>query len=127
MELCANECRSVKTWRLKVIHNETTCEVDDLTEEKYQDALYEAARQSGANHPDVGEAASYLADLYLYLERYQEAEVLYRRALKIYARAYGNEHMIYSMALRNLAVALQARGKFAESRALRQQARGIFG
>ncbi|MBX9720441.1 MAG: tetratricopeptide repeat protein, partial [Candidatus Obscuribacterales bacterium] len=75
----------------------------------------------------VAEASTYLADLYMFLQRYLEAEVHYKRALKIYASSHGEESMIYSMALRNLAEAYSARGKIEEASRLRYQARGIFG
>lgn len=116
-----------KTWKLKVVEIEQSGEVNDSTEQYYQEALHDAAHQSGPEHKDVAEAATYLADLYMFLERYGEAEALYRRALKIYAKALGDESMVYSMALRNLAEALQARGKADEADKMRYQARGIFG
>jgi tetratricopeptide (TPR) repeat protein len=128
MELASsNPTASSKTWRMKLVQIETSGEVDELTEQHYQEALHEAAQMNGPDHPDVGEAASYLADLYMFFGRYQEAEILYRRALKIYSSVFGEDHMIYSMALRNLAEALQARGKTNDAHRLRFQARGIFG
>ncbi len=116
-----------KAWRMKVVEIESKREVDDSTEQHYQEALHAAAQACGSDHPEVAEAAGYLADLYMFLERYGEAEALYRRALKIYKNTLGDEHMIYSMALRNLAVVLEVRGKADEAKRLRYEARGIFG
>lgn len=118
---------SQQRWKLKLLQAESTRAVDEDTELIYQDAMHQAIQQVGSEHPDVAEAATYLADLYLFLERYQEAEVLYRRALKIYAATLGKDHMLYSMCLRNLAVALAARGKDEEAIKARSEARGIFG
>lgn len=116
-----------KRWKIKLVDPENTLRVDEHTEELYQDALHQAAQQVGQDHPDVAEAASYLGDLYMYLERFAEAEALYRRALRIYGNTLGDDHMLYSMSLRNLASCLDARGKQGEALKLRSQARGIFG
>lgn len=116
-----------KRWKVLLVHPETSLKVNENTEQIYQDALHQAVQQVGADHPDVAEAATYLADLYMYLERYAEAEALYRRALKINALTLGDDHMVYSMSLRNLAVCFEARGKKADADNLRRRARGIFG
>ncbi len=116
-----------KRWKVQLVHAETSLKVDKNTEELYQDALHQAVQQVGHDHPDVAEAATYLADLYMYLERFTEAESLYRRAIKIYALTLGDDHMVYSMSLRNLAACLEARGKRTDAENTRVQARGIFG
>jgi tetratricopeptide (TPR) repeat protein len=116
-----------KRWKVQLVHAETSLKVDKNTEELYQDALHQAVQQVGHDHPDVAEAATYLADLYMYLERFTEAESLYRRAIKIYALTLGDDHMVYSMSLRNLADCLEARGKRTDAENMRSQARGIFG
>lgn len=123
----ARKNSSSKSWRFRLLELESSLELDETTVQCYQEVLYEAAQDCGPEHRDVAEVATHLADLFMILERYLEAEVHYRRALKIYAAALGDEHMIYSMALRNLAEALQARGKTEEAQNLRFQARGIFG
>lgn len=116
-----------KAWRMKVVEVESKGEIDESTEQLYQEALHEAAQTCGSDHPEFAEAAGYLADLYMFLGRHAEAEALYRRALKIYKNTIGDEHMIYSMALRNLAAVLELRGKADEATRLRYEARGIFG
>lgn len=116
-----------KRWKVQLVHAETSLKVDKHTEELYREALRDAVRQVGQDHPDVAEAATYLADLYMFLERFAEAESLYRRALKINALTLGDDHMVYSMSLRNLAVCLQAQGKETAAETMRSRARGIFG
>lgn len=116
-----------QSWKVSVIEAENSREVTHTTEELYKAALDLAMHECGPDHPDVAEAATYLGDLYLFLERYDDAEVLYRKALDIYRRRFGREHMLYSMALRNLAEVLQSIGKDTEAKILRSQARGIFG
>lgn len=118
---------ATKTWRLKVLELESSLEIDESTEHYYQEAMQAAAKECGPDHPEVAEAATYLGDLLMFFKRYVEAEALYRRALKIYGSTFGEDHMIYSMALRNLAAAAEARGKTDEAKKLRYQARDIFG
>ncbi len=115
------------SWKVTLGQAEASREVNHGTEQAYQEALFSATQEFGPEHPDVAEAATYLGDLYLFLERHTEAEILYRRALTIYKKRYGKDHMLYSMALRNLAEVLDARGKDTEAKILRSQARGIFG
>lgn len=116
-----------RSWKIMVIDAESSGEVNHRTEQVYIAALESATLEFGADHLDVAEAATYLADLYLFLERYDEAETLYRKAVAIYRKRFGKEHMLYSMALRNLAEALYALGKETDAKILRSQARGIFG
>ena len=122
---------STRAWRLKVLELESERQesgaIDESTEKYYREAMHAAAQQCGPDHPEVAEAATYLADLLMHFQRYVEAEALYRRAMQIYAATHGDEHMVYSMALRNLAVAMKARGKTEAAERLRQQARNIFG
>lgn len=118
---------TTSAWKLKIVEAEKPQEREKELELTYQECLYLTAREKGSVHPAVAEAATFLGDLYINQNRYAEAEALYRRALQIYEKTLGKNHMIYSMALRNLAEALRARGAAEEAEALRLEARGIFG
>jgi tetratricopeptide (TPR) repeat protein len=75
----------------------------------------------------IGVSASYLNRLIsigvdaLHLQRYEDAEVLCRRALEIAERLVGPEHPDVVLCLSNLAVLHLEQGRFAESEALCQR------
>ena len=62
----------------------------------------------------MADAAAYAAVLDG-LERYDESEAIYRRALVIFEQAYGREHDEVAVTLHNLAAVLSARGRRKEA------------
>ncbi len=67
-----------------------------------------------------------LAGLYKSLERYEEAEPLYLRALAIRTQQLGREHPDVATSLNNLAVLCKAQRRFGEAQHLYQQAINIL-
>lgn len=106
---------------------EASEELSAETEHLYKSALNLAITAVGSVHPDVGEASTYLGDYLMHAERFDEAEKLYRQALHVYQSRYGQDHMLVSMALRNLAEAIHSSGSPEEAKIIRSKARSIFG
>jgi tetratricopeptide (TPR) repeat protein len=60
------------------------------------------------------------------LGNYAQAELFYRRALEISAKAFGKEHSNYAICLNNLALVYRLQGKYDEAIELYRQAKDIF-
>ena len=71
----------------------------------------------GANHPDVAMALNNLADLYIELGKYEQAEPLCEQALQIRTGARA-EHPEVAYALRHLADLYMEQGKYEQAEPL---------
>ena len=87
-------------------------------------ALELAERRFGPQDPALAQALSNLAYLYLKLNRYGDAEILYGRAVAIYEAAGHHEGALWSV-LQRLAEADRALGRTAEADALLTRVRAI--
>ncbi|HJQ35426.1 MAG TPA: FxSxx-COOH system tetratricopeptide repeat protein [Pyrinomonadaceae bacterium] len=89
--------------------------------EKLLPHAQEAARLIESYGFDFGEAAKLLngAGYYCHARaQYAEAETFYKKALSIWERAYGPEHLSVSTSLNNLANLYDIQGKYAEAEPL---------
>jgi len=102
-------------------------------------ALLEAQRleaaakaQFGTNHTSYASVLNTLATVYVALEKYDEAERLYRRAMAIREKILGEDHPDVAHILTNLSLVYSLQRKFGEAegvlrRALKIQERALGG
>ncbi|MGH2508657.1 MAG: tetratricopeptide repeat protein, partial [Ktedonobacteraceae bacterium] len=67
-------------------------------------------RQLGPEHPDTAQSLNNLAELYYQQGKYEQAEPMYQRALRIWEQQLGAEHLETAYALQGLAVLRRDRG-----------------
>src|SRR5262245_29073977 len=101
-------------------------------ESKYSEAegLYKRAlaimeQALGANHSDVGQTLTNLANVYRDQGRYAEAEGLLKRALSITENANGANHPDVAWTLTNLALLYWSQGRCGDAEALHKRALAI--
>ena len=80
----------------------------------------------GPDHPSVSTTLNNLAGLLESQGKYEEAEPLYRRALKIYEKALGPDHPSVATTLNNLATLYKSQGKYEEAEPLYRRALKII-
>ncbi len=83
-----------------------------------EEAVTQAERVHGAEHPTTSTSLNMLALLYQAQGAYPQAESLYKRALSIREKALGPEHPWTALSLNNLAVLYYAQGRYAEAEPL---------
>ncbi len=83
-----------------------------------QRALTILERALGAEHPDVAQSLTNLANAHWRAGRYAEAESVYARSLTIYEHALGPDHPEVGKSLNNLAGAYLKEGRYAEAASL---------
>jgi tetratricopeptide (TPR) repeat protein len=95
-------------------------------------ALLEAQRheaaaraQFGINHTSYANVLNTLATVYVALEKYDEAEGLYRRAMAIRAKVLGEDHPDVAHTLTNLSLVYSLQRRFAEAEAVLRRALDI--
>jgi CHAT domain-containing protein/tetratricopeptide (TPR) repeat protein len=76
----------------------------------------------GANHPDVGQTLTNLANVFRDQGKYGETEELYKRALAIRETALGANHSDVGQTLNSLANLYRAQGKYEEAEGLHKRA-----
>ena len=67
-----------------------------------------------------------LADLYRILDRYEEAEPMFKRALAIFEKVLGREHRGVAMSLNGLAQLYVTTGHYEEAESMFKRAIAIF-
>jgi tetratricopeptide (TPR) repeat protein len=72
----------------------------------------------GSDHPSTASSLNNLAELYLAMGRYGEAEPLLLRALQIYEAQLGSDHPSTASSLNNLAELYLAMGRHGEAEPL---------
>jgi tetratricopeptide (TPR) repeat protein len=92
---------------------------------RYQEAIAFEAARLGPEHPDVEGLRSILAGVELRLGHPKEAERIQRDLLSSEYRRHGRGRREAATILFNLADALEAQGRTAESEACRQEAKDI--
>ncbi|MBI0400297.1 tetratricopeptide repeat protein [Cyclobacterium marinum] len=92
---------------------------------RYEEALVYAEKSVIAardefdmDHPSFATSLNNLALVYNSLERYKDAEPLFRRATETYKQQLGEDHPFYVQALENLAGSLQSIGRYADAEPL---------
>ena len=86
--------------------------------------IYEQARDLVS--PDVAFTLNQIAKLYKDQGRYDQAELLYQRALMIAEQVWGPKHLYVARNLNNLARFYQAQGKYVQAQLFYQQALEIY-
>ncbi|HZR40476.1 MAG TPA: tetratricopeptide repeat protein, partial [Ktedonobacteraceae bacterium] len=74
----------------------------------------------GESHPDVATPLTHLADLFVRQGKYEQAEALYRRALRIRQLALGESHPLVITVLSSLATLSQRQKNYLEAELLSQ-------
>jgi tetratricopeptide (TPR) repeat protein len=90
-------------------------------------AALQVAEEFGPKDPRLGVTLNNLAHAHQVARRYDEAEVLYRRAIEIAAEEHGHEHPDAAVCLANLAGCYQAQRRYVEAEPLFRKAIGILG
>src|SRR5258708_1212199 len=80
----------------------------------------------GADHPDTAQSLNNLAGLYHTQGKYEQAEPLFQRALKIHKQVYGKDHPDIASNLNNLAGLYDDHGKYDQAQPLSQRALPIL-
>ena len=76
---------------------------------------------AGDEHPDVAAALNNLALFYHALERFDDTEPLYKKALIIWERVLGREHVLVAYSLNNLGKLYHTQGRYSEAEPLLEQ------
>ena len=98
-----------------------------LAERAYRRALKIIEEGLGPTHPNVAVCAMGLGGLYYQLARLEEAEGMYRKALAVEEERAGRDDTLeVATVLRNLAMVLRRRHRFAEAQALLDRALDTF-
>ena len=84
-----------------------------------------AKAQFGINHTSYAYAVNTLATVYVALEKYDEAEGLYARAMAIREKALGEDHLEVAHTLTNLSLVYSLQRKFAEAEGVLRRALAI--
>ena len=79
--------------------------------------MHLASRSSSCRSPTPN-----LAELYYWQKKYDEAEVLYQRALQIWERAWGSDHLTIAYPIHGLANIYQQQGMYTQAEALYMRA-----
>jgi tetratricopeptide (TPR) repeat protein len=79
----------------------------------------------GSEHPDVAKSLNGLAWLYYTQGQYETAKPLYQRALAIYEKALGSEHLKLATFLENYALLLRKMDRPEEAGQLEARVRSI--
>jgi tetratricopeptide (TPR) repeat protein len=98
---------------------------ESLRKGKYSDAAYSgqealkvAEKKFGPKHPNVSEALSNLATIYVSQGEYLKADQHCQRCIKIYEKIFGKDHIKVAEALVCLSFVYQAQGKYEEAEQL---------
>ncbi|MBA2398858.1 MAG: tetratricopeptide repeat protein [Bradyrhizobium sp.] len=87
--------------------------------------LRKAAETLGPNHPNVAQALNNLAALYLYQDRYVDAEPLFKRALAAFEKTLGPSHPEIVNVMDNLANLYKAQDRLAEAEQITRRSTAI--
>jgi tetratricopeptide (TPR) repeat protein len=69
----------------------------------------------GPDHPKTATGLNNLAEFYRRLEKYEQAEPLFKRALAIREKTVGPDHFETATVLNNLALLYKSQGHYAEA------------
>ena len=75
----------------------------------------------GANHPDTAGSLNNLALLYYSQGKYEEAETLFKRAIKVSEEVLGANHPYTAQSLSSLAIFYDNQGRYEEAEVLREK------
>jgi len=78
------------------------------------------------DHPDVTESLAVLAECYEKQGKYNQAEVLYKRAIAIWEKKYWPDHPIVALSLAPLAEFYKRQGKYDQAQVLYERALAIM-
>lgn len=95
-------------------------------EKQFVLSLAFAKQARGSFHADVGEALMNLADFFLGLERFSEAEGCYRQALAVYDGLFGKENLITAMIYRILSEMYLIQSRMPEAQLLQARSAAIL-
>jgi len=89
-------------------------------------ALAMCEKTLGADHPAVAKSLNNLAQLYLKLHRYTEAEPLFREALAIREKRLGPDHPEVAITLKSYSALLRDTKRKSEAKELSARAKDIL-
>lgn len=80
----------------------------------------------GNNDSELAAVVTYLADFYSARNNFQDSEPLYRKALDIYCRTLGPNHVVTAACLLSLGESCEKQGKLSEGSTFKAQAQAAF-
>lgn len=98
----------------------------DYAEQLFREALTRLENATGPVHPRIASVLLRLGDFYHTRQKYDEAELQFRRAMSIYETTFGVENLDVAICLQHLAEALQSQGKAQEAAQLRSRSKRIL-
>jgi tetratricopeptide (TPR) repeat protein len=88
----------------------------------YESALKTREKFLGDQHPDMARSMNELAELYLKLGRYEEADIYNQKALEIRRKIFGEDHVDVARSISSLGITHFALGNYERAEQLQKSA-----